>query len=379
MRGHIRKRSKGSWEIVIDLGRDSTSGKRRQHWETVKGSKREADKRLAELLLNHENGTQTDYRNLTFGAWLEEWFQNHVVSRCALSTIDSYQMEIRTHIIPALGNIKLNALRPQDLQSHYRHELSKGRTDGKGGLSPTTVLYQHRIISEALKHAVRTGLIGTNVAGNVDPPRRNRPEMVVMSPEDVSRFLEYATSSPYYAIYYTAIYTGMRLGEILGLQWRNVDLAEGVISITRSMFRRQRVTHFLIPKTPSSRRQISMSSSLVELLEKHLLKEQANRALLGTHLNADDLVFAYPDGNPYDSSTISQHFGKLLSEAGLRHMRFHDLRHTHASLLLRADVHAKVVSERLGHSSVAFTHHGHIRACTTGATGGSRRETGPAD
>ena len=355
MKGHIRQRSKGSWEIAIDVGRDPSTGKRLQHWETIRGTKRDAQQRLAELLVTIKQGSYIKPKRLTLGEWLEDWVNSYVTTNCSPRTVDSYRSEVRGHIIPALGAIPLTQLRPQHLQSHYAQALSQGRADGKGGLSARTVQYHHRILFEALSHAVKTGLLGRNVAEVVDPPRPEHKNMATLAPEDVPKFLGVARDTPYYLLFYTALYTGMRLGELLGLRWCDVDLNMASLSVVQALYKRRGICEMREPKSSHSRRQIALSPSLTLLLREHKAEEQAQRILLGKPLADSDLVFAHPDGRPLDPGVVTHTFTRVLKKAGLAHIRFHDLRHTHATLMLKQGIHPKIVSERLGHASIAIT------------------------
>ncbi len=268
---------------------------------------------------------------------------------------ESYQSEIRNHITPALGRIPLTQLQPQHLQNYYGQAVTSGRADGEGGLSARTVRYHHRIIFEALNHAVKMGLVGRNVAVAVDPPRVEHKSLASLAPEDVPRFLEAAQDTPYYVILFTALYTGMRLGELLGLRWCDVDLDLASLSVVQSLYKRCGVCKMIEPKSSHSRRRIVMSPSLALLLRKHNTDQQAQRILLGKSLADSDLVFGNIDGKPLDPGVISHNCARVLKRAQLPHIRFHDLRHTHATLLLKAGVHPKIVSERLGHANISIT------------------------
>jgi len=355
MRGSIRQRTRGSWEITIDIGRDPATGKRLRHFETIKGTKKDAQRRLAELQVSVEQGSYAKPRRLTLGEWLEDWLNNYVIANCSPRTADSYRSEIRNHISPSLGAIPLTQLRPEHIQSYYAKALSEGRIDGKGGLSARTVLYQHRILSEALSHAVRIGLLVRNVAKVVDPPRLKRRSMATLATEDVPKFLEASRESPYHALYCTALFTGMRLGELLGLRWCDVNLDMATLSVAQALFKRCGVCKMIEPKSAHSRRSIALSPVLAILLRRHRTRQEAERILLGDPLRETDLVFARPDGSPLDPGTVTKTFSRVLARAGLPHIRFHDLRHTHATLMLKAGIHPKIVQERLGHGSIAVT------------------------
>ncbi len=355
MKGSIRQRSKGSWEICLDAGRDPATGKRLRHFESVKGAKKAAQQRLAELLVSIERGSYVKPKRITLGEWLGDWLGGYVATNCSLRTAQSYQSEVRRHLIPALGVIPLPQLRPQHLQRYYAQALSDGRTDEKGGLSARTVQYHHRILSEALSHAVKMGLLGRNVAEAVDSPRPEQKNMATMVPEDIPQFLEVARETPYYVLFYTALYTGMRLGEVLGVRWCDVDLDMASLSVVQALYKRSGVCKMVKPKSSHSRRRIALSPSLALLLRDHKAEQNVRGILLGESLVDSDLVFCHPDGKPLDPGVVSHTFARVLKKAGLPHIRFHDLRHTHATLLLKGGIHPKIVSERLGHANIGIT------------------------
>jgi len=339
----------------MDVGRDPTTGKRLRHFESVRGNKKEAQRRLAELMFNINKGSYIKLTNLMLGDWLEDWIKGYVTTNCTARTLDSYQTEINNHITPMLGAIPLTELRPQHLQSYYAQALSQGRVDGKGGLSPRTVLYQHRILSEALNHAVKMGLLVRNVAEVVDTPHPKRTCMNTMASEDVPKFLKASRETPFHEIYGTALFTGMRLGELLGLHWCNVDLKTATLYVVQSLYKRRGICKMVETKTSHSRRSIALPPTLNNLLLQYRARQEAEKILLGLVLKKSDLLFAHPDGSPLDPGTVSKTFSKVLYMAGLPHIRFHDLRHTHATLMLKAGVHPKIVQERLGHGSIAVT------------------------
>ncbi|MBA7503431.1 Tyrosine recombinase XerC [subsurface metagenome] len=356
MRGHIKQRSKGSWSIIIDVGRDPQTGKRRQQWQTVKGTKGDAQRELRETLHSLERGAYVKPQKVSLGEYLKQWVESYAAIHTSPRTTEGYRAIVHRYIVPALGGIPLCQLQPQHLENYYSGALSHGRLDGKGGLSGRTVLHQHRVLSEALSHAVKQGVVVRNVAEAVVPPRPGRIEMSTLASENVPRFLDAARRTPYYVLFYAALYTGMRRGELLGLRWCDIDLGRASISVVQTLYRLSS-GEFVIkePKSPHSRRLVSLSPSLAKLLRGHHAEREAQKALLGERLAGSDLVFAHPDGSPLDPSTVSHGFGRLIRKAGLPHIRFHDLRHTHATLMLKAGVHPKIVSERLGHANIGIT------------------------
>jgi integrase len=199
------------------------------------------------------------------------------------------------------------------------------------------------------------GLVGRNAALVVDPPRLVRKEMAFLVVGDVLKFLEAAKDSPYYALFCTALYTGMRLSELLGLRWCDVDLEAAAISVVQTLYKRCGVCKMVEPKSSHSRRRIALPPSLKSLLRRHRAERQAQSVLLGEALTGDALVFCHLDGRPLDPGVVSRNFARVLRKANIPHVRFHDLRHTHATLLLKGGVHPKIVSERLGHASINIT------------------------
>jgi len=356
MKGHIKQRSKGSWTLWVDLGRDPETGKRKQQTLTVRGSKKDAERELRAVLTRIEGGAHVKPAKMTVGEYLGSWLRDYVATNTAPSTTDGYSDIVRAHLIPAFGSLPLMALQPSHIQAYYGRMLESGRRDGKGGLSAQTVKHHHRVLYEALKHAVKHGVLIRNVAEAVDPPRPDGKEMATLEPDDVHPLLNAAHETPYYTLFYTAIYTGLRRSELLGLRWRDVDLDLATLSVVQTLhYVPKKGYTFREPKTKRSRRLVDLSPSLALLLREHRANQELERTLLGRLLKPDDLVFSYPDGTPLPPNSVTKAFHKLAQSLGLSNIRLHDLRHTHATLMLRQGVHPKVVSERLGHSSVAIT------------------------
>ena len=356
MKGHIRQRSKGSWAIVIDAGKDPETGKRRQQWHTIKGTKRDAQRVLHEMLVAMEKGTYIKPSQLTLGEWLDQWSDSYVTIHTTQRTQESYRSIIHRHLLPSLGSIPLNQLRPQQLQSYYAHALANGRIDKKGGLSARSVLYHHRILSEALSHAVKMGVVARSVADLVDPPRPARAKMPTLTPEEIGRFLDASKETSYYVFFSTLLYTGLRRGELLALRWRNIDLNTASLCVVETAYKLSNGQYVIKePKTPHSRRTVSLPPSLVVLLREYRVDQELLQIRLGSTIGDDDFVFSRPDGIPLNPNAVTLAFKRIIHKAGLSHMRLHDLRHTHATLMLKAGIHPKIVSERLGHANIGIT------------------------
>jgi len=355
MRGHIRKRGKNSWEIAIDVSKDPLTGRRKQHFETVQGNKKDVERRLAELLVSVEQGSFIKPKRLSVAEYLQQWLDGYVKTNCSPRTLDGYQSIVSRHLIPNLGRIPLTQLQPPHIQQYYAHALSEGRVDRKGALSARSVLHIHRVLFQALNYAVRQGLLFRNIAELVDPPRARNAKMTSLIPQEVSRLLNVAKDTPYYPIIYTAVNTGLRQAELLGLRWRDLDLDLAALSVTQVLYKRRGICQFKEPKSEHSRRRLDLSPSIALFLRQYRADREMERLLLGKPLSKDNLVFSSGDGTPIDPGTLTHNFARIARKAGLPGTRFHDLRHTFASLMLLAGIHPKIVSEMLGHSSVAFT------------------------
>ena len=250
----------------------------------------------------------------------------------------------------------LTQLKPEHLQRYYSEKLTGGRCDGKGGLSPKTVRHHHVTLHDALQSAVKWGLLLRNPADAVSPPHVQRPEMHIWGEDDINGFLEVAKETPYHCLFYLALFTGMRRSELLGLKWNDMDLILGEVSVTRSLHHlRDGKIVFRSPKTAKGRRTVALPPSATLLLKKHWEKQMLERAMLGIPLTGDDLVFSHPDGKLLLPDTVTHAWINLVSRAGVKAIRLHDARHSHANLMLKQGVHPKIVQERLGHSSIQIT------------------------
>jgi len=315
------------------------TGKRRQKTQSVKGTKRDAERKLREILLSLEQGSYVKPNKITLGEWLRQWLKDYASLNTTDRTQESYSSIVVRHIIPSLGNIFITDLQPQQIQSYYADKLSKGRVDGKGGLSARSVVYHHRILSKALDYAVKMGIAIRNVARVVQPPRVQRIIMRTLSADEVVRFLDAARETDYYVYFATLLYTGLRRGELLALRWRNLDLDNATLTVVETAYKLGNGNYVIKePKTAHSRRTVTLPSSLVELFKAYRADQELLRIQLGITLNVDDFVFIRSDGSPINPSAVTLAFRRIIKRAGLRGIRIHDLRHTHASLMLNKQV-----------------------------------------
>jgi len=348
MRGHIVKRTKNSYSIVVSMGKDATTGKYKYSWHTVQGTKKDAEKRLSELLHQLDTGTFMKPSKTTVAEYLERWLKDYVWPNLSPRGFERYESIARVHLIPSLGSITLTQLKAEHLQKHYTAKLNDG-------FSTLTVRYHHTVIHKALQTAVKWGLVSRNVADGVDIPRACHKEIQTWDEDDVTRFLEIAKDSPYYALFYTALFTGMRRSELLALRWQDVDFVFSQVYVSRSLHHLKDGSYvFTQPKSATSKRTIALPPSAILVLKEHYEKQKLERVMLGIQLKDDDLVFSHLD-KPLRPNTVSRAWTMLAARYGLKVIRLHDARHTHASLMLKQGVHPKIVQERLGHASIQIT------------------------
>ena len=363
--GHIEYRSgkgkESSWRITVSLGNDK-DGKYARHRETVKGTKGDAKRRMREIESEVDKATYVPPSKVSVGEYLQRWIEAYAVLHTSKRTAESYQDELHRHVIPALGSIELTSLRPHHIEEYYVKALTSGRMDGNGGLSPRTVLYHHRILSEALEHAVRQGALSKNPAKLVRPPRPEQAERSVLRRPEIRRFLEAAVTSEYYELFVVAIHTGARIGELLALQWKYVDLSACIINVEYTLERSKDGWQLKPPKSRRGRRPISLQPLVVTTLRNHRINQERIRKELGLTLTDTDFVFGQVRGNPRDRHAVGRGLARVLKNAGLQHVSFHELRHTHATHLLQSGTNVLLVTKRLGHATPGFTlqNYGHV-------------------
>ena len=320
-----------------------------RQWVTVRGSRRDAEKRLAQLLYEYQSGTYVKPGKMTVAKFLDQWLSDYVKPNLSPKGYERYESIARVHLKPALGRITLTQLRPEHIQALYTAKLNSG-------LSARTVRYHHVVLHKALQTALKWGLVARNITDGIDVPRTRQAEMKTWDESEVTRFLEVTRDSQYYALFYAALFTGMRRSELLGLRWGDTDLLYGQISVTRSLHHLKDGTYvFTQPKSARSRRTIALPPSVILTLKEYHDKIAMDRTIIGILLTDQDLVFSKPDGRPLRPNTITRAWKTMAIRARVKVIRLHDARHTHASLMLKQGIHPKVVQERLGHASIQIT------------------------
>lgn len=341
--GSISRRKNGGWTAQFTV--HTAEGRKRK---TIYGkTRKEVADKLAKALADREGGLVFAAEGLKLGEYLRRWLEDSVKDTVRNTTYERYEQISRTHIVPTLGGIKLKALTPAHVRGLYKEKLQN--------LSPRSVQYIHVTLHKALKQAVMDGLIARNATEAVKPPQVRREEICPLTPEQVKMLLDAASGDRLEALYVLAVHTGLRQGELLGLKWDDIDLEEGALQVRRALTTAKGGPRLATPKTKGSRRRVSLTGAAVDALKAHLGRQLEEIDRAGSLWRENGLVFASETGEPLDRRNVTTYlFKPLLKRAGLPKVRFHDLRHTCATLLLTKNVNPKVM-EMLGHSSISIT------------------------
>ena len=352
MKGHIRERSAGHWAIVLDV-RDPESGRRRRKWHSFSGTKREAQVECARLVSEIQGGTRVDPTRETLAAFLERWIE-HMRGQVSPRSHERYAEIARKNLMPLLGGLALTKLQAPHISSAYAKALTSGHRQGRGGLSPRTVTHMHRVLRQALQQAVQWQMLSRNPADLVKPPKIERQQMRVLDASATAELIEAARPYSVFMPILLGALCGLRRGEIAALRWRSVDLEAGQLAVVAST--EQTKAGCREKETKSGRcRTIALPAMLIEELRKHRI-EQAQALLgIGVRVTPDHHVVMQADGTALQPNSLTHAFTTFLETRGLRRVRLHDLRHSHATHMLAAGIHPKIASERLGHSKVGIT------------------------
>jgi integrase len=358
MPGSVVERPKGSgnWYVVFDLEKDGSTAKRRQKWHSGYRSKREAQRALTELLATRYAGTYIEPSKLSLGEYLVERWLPAVAASIRPTTLVGYRRHVMLYLVPRIGALTLQELGPDRITVLYRQLLESGGQKGRP-LSANTVRRIHATLHRALRDAHSWGYVNRNAAAAAGKPRTPSlgERMQVWSGDEVAQFLAAVRDDRLYAAWHLAVATGMRRGEILGLRWQDVDLSLARVAVRQTLTNAGYEIVIGEPKTRRSRRSVALDQNTVAVLREWRVRQAEERLAAGPAWEDTGYVFTREDGRYVHPDTFSYWFERHLRRHKLRQIRFHDLRHTHASLALQAGVSAKVVCDRLGHSSVAFT------------------------
>jgi integrase len=347
-RGSIKKRGANSWQVSLFLG-VSAEGGRMIHAKTIRGSKKEAEHYLNRLLREVDLGTFVEVPAMTLGEYFGRWQESVQRVRTSERTADQAESIFKRYFGETIGYKKLEKLHTLDIQKVYGEMLGRG-------LSPLTIRHAHSVLNCSLRQAVKWGLLPRNPAELAELPKVSRKERRVLSAEEARRFIEACGVMPRGLIFEFALLTGMRPEEYLALQWGDVDFERGRAHVRRALIRHKKAWSLQEPKTSRSRRTVVLPASLIDKLKAHKRRQGERRLLVGPEWQAHDLVFCSDFGTPHSIPNLTyRYFHPILEKAKLPRIRLYDLRHSCATLLLIAEENPKVVSERLGHSTVVLT------------------------
>jgi integrase len=356
--GSIVHRKDGLWMAQMTVGRNPQTGKLKRASFYGKTRKEVADK-LAKALRDQQQGIFVEPHKLTLGEWMSKWLWDYKRPSLRSTTFDNYEMLIRRHLKPALGNIALRDLRPEHLQHFYNQK-------SKEGLSSRSVRLMHTVLHGTLSQAEKNQLVARNVSKLTERPQGVRQDVQTLTVAQVSTSLLPALKDDrLFAVIYLAFGTGLRRGELLALRWQDVDLNEALLRVRQTLARvntynekggmKKTQLIFQEPKTTQSRRTVPIPNACIVALNRHRAQQAGEKLLLGPGYEDHGLVVCQPDGRPIDPRNFLRYFKKALKLAGLPDIRLHDARHTFATMMLELGESPKTVQTILGHSRVAIT------------------------
>lgn len=354
MKGHVKERSPGKWAIVLDLYDEK--GKRRRKWHTFETtSKRKAEEECARLITAMKSGNYVEPTKQTIAAFLDEWLE-FIKPSVAPKTHERYAEILQKGVAPLLGDVTLAKLKTDRIDGAFSKALTEGRRDGKGGLAPRTVHHMRRVLIKALSQAVTWERLSKNPATATTPPKVERKKMLAYDAAQTAELIEAIRPTRMFIPTLLAVMCGLRRGEILALRWRNVELGDNrrQLSIVESAEQTKEGVRYKEPKSGKART-VALSSTVIAELKAHRARQAEEQLRLGLRPDGDSFVVAQVDGQPIQPRSLTHEWVRIIGKISLPRIRFHDLRHTHASQMLAAGVHPKIASERLGHSTIGIT------------------------
>jgi integrase len=354
MSGHVRQRGqKGQWYAVLDVI-DPVTGKRKRRWQKLENckGKRDAEKACERLIAQRDDGTYLEPHKTTIAEFLDRWL-DHIRSTVAPRTHERYAEIARKNLAPLIGQARLSELKPIQISTAYSKALRDGTT-GKGALSPRSVLHMHRVLKQALKQAVRWELLSRNPADAVDAPKVDRAPINTLDVPQTAALIDAVRGHRVFIPTLLAALCGLRRGEIAALRWRNVDLDKASLSIVQSAEQTRAGVRYKEPKSGRGRA-VALSTTVIEELRAWRVQQAQEFLRLGIRPTEDTLICTTATGEGIQPNSLTHEFLKAIAATALPRIRFHDLRHAHATHMLASGVHPKVASERLGHSKIGIT------------------------
>ena len=351
--GTIYKRKDGKWCGQLTIG---TTPEGKQKRKSFYGdTRKEVARKMTEMKHKLFTGTYIEQTNIKLEDWLKKWVKGRK-STLAYSTYRNYEMMIRNHLIPTLGRTKLKELNARQVQELLNYKLEHGKINGEGGLSASSVKYIYTTLHAALEQAVKERLIPNNVCVAVEVPKKQEEtKLHTWTTKEVNKFLNVAKGYRFFEVFYLALNTGMRKGELLGLQWKDIDYNKNVINVKRQLTRTDKGLIFKKVKTKSGNRTIPITDDVIRYLKSHKIRQSEQKLALGEGYNNKDLIACNGIGNGLDGRNLNREFKKIIEDAGLPSIRFHDLRHTFATTYLQNGGNIKTLQQILGHSSITVT------------------------
>jgi integrase len=362
MAGSIEKRGDDSWRLIVSLGFDQ-NGKRIKRTRTIKGiNKREAEKELAKFVTEVEAGQYIAPEKMLFAAFIEEWQKKYGKKHLSPQTYETYVLHLNNRICPVFSHLRLDQIKPLHIISFLENLQEDGlRKDGKGGsLSSGTIQYYHRILRNVFSRAVEWKMIKENPAASVKKPKVTQKETEVYNENQIKELFQHLQEEKlkWQVVTTLAVTTGLRRSELLGLEWKHVDLDAGTLQIKQVITRTKEDGSILKePKTRNSTRTVSLPEYVIPFLHKYKRLWFTDRDKVGDLWKGEDKFFLFItwDGQPMHPSSITSWWRKFIKKTDLPFIRFHDLRHTSATLLINQGAHMKTISARLGHASISTT------------------------
>ena len=374
MAGSIEKRGKDSYRLVCTNGYD-LNGKLIKHTKTIHGTKKDAQIELAKFVADVQNGLVIEGKSLKFSEFTEIWKRDYGSKELAPSTYKRYCRLLETRILPYFGHFYINKIKPTDIMQFYdllskdTQLVRKKSNNGEKSIKPLsgkTILEHHRLLRAMLHKAVYWQLIVSNPAERVQPPKAMKPKRRYYDDEQCKILLENLTELGEEQIKYKVaiiltIFTGVRLGELMGIEWQDVNFKTGIVSINRSsQYLADKGVFTKTLKTESSYREVAIPDFVVSLLEQYKLWYDKQKSFYGELWTNSNRLFVQADGKPMHPSTISKWFVKYVAQIGLPVINFHGLRHTNATLLISQNIDVAVVAARLGHAQITTTYNFYV-------------------
>lgn len=356
MKGSLKKQG-SNWYAIVDI--TDADGNRKRKWINTKCDKKpEAEKELRKILQEIDNNTFISPSKLTLLTFLSDWIENVAKNKIEYTTWQSYKLIYEVHIskyFKEKGDIRLSDIKPLHLQQYFEYKFKEGRSDGTGGLSASTLRKHYACLSGALQYATQMELIPNNPIRKISLPKKTKFTGSYYTAEQIEKLLEIVLGTPIESAVYLAVSLGLRRAEVLGLKFKHIDWDEKTIKIheTRVKFHKDEITKE--PKNESSKRILPLSENLLEYLKILKKRRKKNKELYGKSYNDEGYLACWDNGLPLSTDYLNHKFKDMLKQNDMPHIRFHDLRHSTASYLLKQGLSMKEISVWLGHGDIGTT------------------------